>query len=92
MRNSNAQDVPVQWLSYPHAHSSHYPSNLLDLNPQREGTTLNSQSAVDKDTEVQIAAITESFSKQKEQVLKKLLDRVTLINPELHRNLRKREE
>lgn len=48
-----------------------------------------SQSAVDKDTEVALAKITESFESNKAKVVDKLMDRVILITPELHRNLSK---
>lgn len=36
-------------------------------------------------------AITESYEKSKDEVVKKLLDRVVLVKPELHRNLKKLE-
>jgi hypothetical protein len=34
-------------------------------------------------------AIAQQFDKNKDAVVKKLLDRVTLVQPELHRNLEK---
>ncbi|KAJ7281803.1 H+-ATPase G subunit-domain-containing protein [Mycena rebaudengoi] len=55
----------------------------------RAGTTSNAQTAVDKETETNLHNITESFNKSKDQVVKKLLDRVVLVKPELHRNLTK---
>jgi len=57
----------------------------------RAGSTSNAQSAVDKDTEVKLQVITESYNENKDQVVKKLLDRVVLVQPELHRNLKKLE-
>ncbi|TFY68493.1 hypothetical protein EVJ58_g963 [Rhodofomes roseus] len=33
--------------------------------------------------------ITDAYNKNKDQVVKKLLDRVVLVKPELHRNLKK---
>ncbi|KAJ6621373.1 H+-ATPase G subunit-domain-containing protein [Mycena sp. CBHHK59/15] len=53
------------------------------------GSTTNAQTMVDKETEVSLQNITDSFNKNKGQVVKKLLDRVVLVNPELHRNLTK---
>jgi len=57
----------------------------------RAGTTSTAQTAVDKDTEIKLQAITDSYNKNKDQVVKKLLDRVVLVKPELHRNLKKLE-
>jgi V-type H+-transporting ATPase subunit G len=59
---------------------------------QHAGNTQSAQAAIDKETEVKKAEIAEQYARNKEAVVKKLLDRVTLITPELHRNLRKREE
>ncbi|KAK7030728.1 H+-ATPase G subunit-domain-containing protein [Favolaschia claudopus] len=53
------------------------------------GNTTNAQTAVDKETEVNLKAINDSFGKNKDAVVKKLLDRVVLVKPELHRNLKK---
>jgi V-type H+-transporting ATPase subunit G len=44
---------------------------------------------VDKDTEAKINAIQEAYAKHQEVVVQKLLDRVVLVSPELHRNLTK---
>ena len=55
---------------------------------QHQGTTTDSQSAIDKDTEVKLQSIEASFKKNQESVVKKILDRVVLVNPELHRNLK----
>ncbi|KAG9008992.1 H(+)-transporting V1 sector ATPase subunit G [Tulasnella sp. JGI-2019a] len=56
---------------------------------EHAGKTQVSQSAVDKETEVALAKITSSFETNKEKVVDKLMDRVTLITLELHRNLQK---
>jgi len=53
------------------------------------GTTSTAQSAVDKETEINLQNITESYGANKDKVVKKLLDRVVLVQPELHRNLKK---
>jgi len=55
------------------------------------GTTSTAQTAVDKETDGKLTAITESFGQAKDVVVKKLLDRVVLVKPELHRNLKKLE-
>ena len=64
---------------------------LLTSTPQRAGTTQTSQSAIDKETEDKLAEITKSYEAHKDAVVQKLLDRVVLVKPELHRNLRKIE-
>jgi V-type H+-transporting ATPase subunit G len=61
------------------------------LGLQTAGNTSNAQDAVDKDTEAKIAAINDAYAKQKDGVVQKLLDRVVLVKPELHRNLTKLE-
>ena len=63
-------------------------TTLMSL--QRQGTTQSSQAAVDKETEAKLQTITQSYEKNKDQVVKKLLDRVVLVKPELHRNLKKK--
>ncbi|KAF9499582.1 V-type ATPase, partial [Pleurotus eryngii] len=55
------------------------------------GITSSAQSAVDKETEVKLQQITDSYNQNKDKVVKKLLDRVVLVKPELHRNLTKVE-
>ena len=54
---------------------------------QREGTTQSSQSNIDKKTEAELTDIDKLYEQNKEDVVKKLLDRVVLVKPELHRNL-----
>ncbi|TFK71647.1 V-type ATPase [Pluteus cervinus] len=57
----------------------------------RAGTTSNAQSAIDRETEVKLQQITDLYETNKDAVVKKLLDRVILVEPELHRNLKKVE-
>ncbi|EJD07615.1 V-type ATPase [Fomitiporia mediterranea MF3/22] len=57
----------------------------------RAGTTQTSQSAIDKETEVKLTEIMQSYEAHEAEVVKKLIDRVTLVKPELHRNLKKIE-
>lgn len=64
---------------------------VIDNAPQRDGTTQTSQSAIDKETEVKLEEISNAYLANKDKVVKKLLDRVVLVKPELHRNLRKVE-
>lgn len=59
------------------------------MDPQRAGSTSNAQDAIDKDTEAKIATIQSAYAAQKDGVVEKLLDRVVLVKPELHRNLTK---
>ena len=44
---------------------------------------------MDKETEAKLKAVQESFARNSDAVVKKLLDRVVLVKPELHRNLTK---
>ncbi|KAF8920590.1 H+-ATPase G subunit-domain-containing protein [Mucidula mucida] len=53
------------------------------------GTTSSAQTAIDKDTEIKLKEVTDSYNAHKDEVVKKLLDRVVLVTPELHRNLKK---
>lgn len=55
------------------------------------GNTQTAQTAIDKETEVLKAEIAEQYKHNKDAVVKKLLDRVILVTPELHRNLTKAE-
>jgi len=56
---------------------------------QHAGSTQDAQSVIDKDTEEKLGQITDAYNTHKDDVLRKLLDRVVLVQPELHRNLRK---
>lgn len=56
---------------------------------QHAGSTQSAQVAVDKETEVRRKEITDAYNQHKDDVVKKLLDRVVLVKPELHRNLKK---
>ncbi|KAG8220932.1 H+-ATPase G subunit-domain-containing protein [Butyriboletus roseoflavus] len=53
------------------------------------GNTTSAQAAVDRETEFKLQATTDAFDTSKDAVIKKLLDRVVLVKPELHRNLKK---
>ncbi|KAJ3928161.1 MAG: H+-ATPase G subunit-domain-containing protein [Lentinula lateritia] len=53
------------------------------------GTTSEAQAAIDKDTEVKLQSISDSYNNHKNEVVQKLLDRVTQVKPELHKNLKK---
>ncbi|KAG5353817.1 hypothetical protein E4T56_gene12578 [Termitomyces sp. T112] len=55
------------------------------------GTTSDAQTTVDKETELKLQTISQSYEQAKDTVVEKLLARVTLVNPELHRNLKKLE-
>jgi len=55
------------------------------------GSTQDAQSIIDKETDEKLGHITDAYSTHKDDVLKKLLDRVVLVQPELHRNLQKRQ-
>ena len=61
---------------------------LLTLEVQYAGSTQNAQSAVDKDAEAKLQIITGAYTTYKDEVVEKLLNRVVLVEPELHRNLK----
>jgi len=65
--------------------------NTSPRGPQYAGNTQNVQDTVDNDTDAKLAVISQQFDKNKDAVVKKLLDRVILTKPELHRNLKKLE-
>lgn len=73
--------------------STAWSSDLLTLTAcwisQHAGTTQDAQSSIDKETEVKLKAITDAYTTHKDEVVQKLLDRVVLVKPELHRNLKK---
>ena len=56
---------------------------------QHAGNTSSVQVAIDRETEIKLQAITESYHKNKDVVVKNLLGRVVLVEPVLHRNLKK---
>jgi len=53
------------------------------------GSTLDAQSIIDKETDEKLRTITDEYNTHQDDVLRKLLDRVVLVQPELHRNLKK---
>jgi len=59
------------------------------FNHQHVGSTSNAQTSVDRETDIKLQQISDSYSKNKDVVTKKLLDRVVLVKPEAHRNLKK---
>lgn len=54
---------------------------------QHVGITQDAQTNIDKETEEKLGNITDAYNEHKDDVLGKLLDRVVLVQPELHRNL-----
>ncbi|EJF64249.1 V-type ATPase, partial [Dichomitus squalens LYAD-421 SS1] len=55
------------------------------------GTTQTVQARIDKETEVKQKEIRAAYEGNKDKVVQKLLDRVILVKPELHRNLKKQQ-
>ncbi|KAF8963422.1 H+-ATPase G subunit-domain-containing protein [Flammula alnicola] len=53
------------------------------------GTTSTTQAALDKDTDAKLKEIEVIFKTKKNDVVDTLLQRATLVHPELHRNLKK---
>jgi len=64
-------------------------SRIVQVRPQYAGNTTSAQEAVDRETELKLQRITDAYGANKDAVIKKLLDRVVLFKPELHRNLKK---
>jgi len=68
----------------------HLLSNPRSLIPsQHEGATKTKQSAVDKETDEKLAILKNSYQTNKDDVVKKLLDRLLLVKTELHPNMKK---
>lgn len=61
------------------------------LGIQNAGSTESLQVQIDKETEQKISELNQVYAGRKDAVLDKILDRVTKVKPELHRNLRKLE-
>jgi len=53
------------------------------------GTTFNTQASQDTETEAKLQEIDVVFNQKKDAVVSTLLQRATLVQPELHRNLKK---
>ncbi|KAF8552402.1 V-type ATPase [Imleria badia] len=70
---------------YRHAKESEFKA----FEASHAGNTTTAQVAVDRETESKLQATTDAFDVNKDAVIKKLLDRVVLVKPELHRNLKK---
>ncbi|KAI0028923.1 H+-ATPase G subunit-domain-containing protein [Vararia minispora EC-137] len=66
-------------------------AEFAEFQSSHAGTTQNVQATIDKQTETQLQAISDRYATHKDTVVRKLLDRVVLVEPELHRNLKKRE-
>lgn len=64
---------------------------LYFTTPQTKGSLGKAQTEVDRDTEAKLVAVKQAFGENKDAVVKKLLDRVVLVEPTLHRNLTKLE-
>ncbi|KAL9936071.1 hypothetical protein V8E36_004913 [Tilletia maclaganii] len=56
---------------------------------EHEGTQTTAASAAEKETTAQIEELNSAFAKNQDAVVKKLLDRITEVSPELHRNAKK---
>lgn len=57
---------------------------------QHSGDSSSSQAEVDKATKASLEQIEASFAANSADVVKKLLDRVVQVQPQLHRNLEAR--
>jgi len=55
------------------------------------GSTHDAQSIIDKETEEKLGQISTAYDAHRDDVVGKLLDRVVLVEPELHRNLKKQQ-
>lgn len=64
---------------------------MAPLTSKYQGTKSEAQDKVDRDTKSRLADIEKTFSEKREQLIKKLLDRVAEVDPQPHRNLHKIE-
>ncbi|KAG8711686.1 H(+)-transporting V1 sector ATPase subunit G [Ceratobasidium sp. 394] len=88
-RTQKLKDARTEAAKEIEAYKKQKEEEFKSLEGQRAGTTSTAQDAIDKDTEGKIATINDAYAKQKGGVVEKLLDRVVLVKPELHRNLTK---
>jgi len=66
-------------------------AEFAKIEEKTRGSTASAQTEVDRETETKLLTVKEAFNKNKDAVVKKLLDRVILVEPKLHRNLTKLE-
>ncbi|KAG9096838.1 H(+)-transporting V1 sector ATPase subunit G [Ceratobasidium sp. 370] len=88
-RTQKLKDARTEAAKEIEAYKAQKEEDFKSLEGQRAGTTSTAQDAIDKDTEAKIVTINDAYTKQKDGVVQKLLDRVVLVKPELHRNLTK---
>ncbi|KAF8605953.1 V-type ATPase [Ceratobasidium sp. AG-I] len=88
-RTQKLKDARTEAAKEIEAYKKQKEEEFKSLEGKTAGTTSNAQDAVDKDTEGKIATINDAYAQQKDAVVQKLLDRVVLVTPELHRNLKK---
>lgn len=60
--------------------------SLRYAHPQHESEQSTASSAVEKETEAELKRIDESYKKNRDDVVQKLLDRVVKVKTEMHRN------
>lgn len=65
--------------------------SLETLETKHKSQTSSSQSEIDKDTENQLSTLKSSVEKNRSSVVDKILERVTKVEPTLHKNLTKVE-
>ncbi|KAG6891534.1 hypothetical protein C0992_004392 [Termitomyces sp. T32_za158] len=90
-RVQRLKDARSEALKEIEAYKQAKESEFRSFESSHAGTTSDAQTAVDKETELKLQAITKSYEQAKDTVVDKLLARVTLVNPELHRNLKRVE-
>jgi V-type H+-transporting ATPase subunit G len=56
---------------------------------QHVGDAQSAQATVDSDTAKKLEEISAAYASNRDAVVKKLMDRVVLVEPALHRNLKK---
>lgn len=59
--------------------------------PQHSSQTTSSQSTIDAQAKTQLAELEEAVKKNRDGVIKKIVERVTKSEPQLHQNLKKVE-
>jgi len=64
-------------------------AEFTKIEKEKKALIDGAQQRVDKDTEAKLATVKDSFSKNRNAVVEKLLERVILVEPKLHRNLKK---
>ncbi|KAG8817805.1 H(+)-transporting V1 sector ATPase subunit G [Serendipita sp. 399] len=88
-RTQKLKDARTEAAKDLEAYKAQKDSELNAFEQKHTGVTKANQEAIDKETDEKLALLDASYKKNKDAVVKMLLDRVLLVKTELHPNLQK---